>query len=111
MVTGFGKNAKNLLLALHQDPQIEVVEAANGTNYGANLLTPWKSYGTGLNDPNKIEAIKADPAKQRMNSYGGYMIDQIIEECKPDIYLGVEDIWAFQSYETKPWWNKINKVL
>ena len=111
MVTGFGKNAKNLLLALHKDPQIEVVEAANGTTYGANLLTPWKSYGTGLNDPNKIEAIKADPAKQRMNSYGGYTIDEIIEDCKPDVYLGIEDIWAFQAYETKPWWNKINKVL
>ena len=111
MVTGFGKNAKNLLLALHEDPDIEVIEAANGVNYGANLLTPWKSYGTGLTDKNKLEAIKNDSLKQRCASYGGYTIDEIIEDCKPDIYLGIEDIWAFQAYDTKPWWNKINKVL
>ena len=79
MVTGFGKNAKNLLLALHEDPDIEVIEAANGVNYGANLLTPWKSYGTGLTDKNKLEAIKNDSLKQRCASYGGYTIDEIIE--------------------------------
>lgn len=111
MVTGFGKNAKNVLLALHEDPDIEVIEAANGVNYGTNLLTPWKSYGTGLADRNKLEAIKNDPLKQRCAAYGGYTIDEIINDCKPDVYLGIEDIWAFQSYETKPWWNKINKVL
>ena len=40
MVTGFGKNTKNVLLALHEDPDIEVIEAANGVNLGANLMTP-----------------------------------------------------------------------
>tara|TARA_R110002020_G_scaffold92416_7_gene223774 strand:- start:1419 stop:3113 length:1695 start_codon:yes stop_codon:yes gene_type:complete len=111
MVTGFGKNAKNLLLALHKDPDIEVIEAANGAAYGANLMTPWRSYGTGLNDSRKINAVKGDQLKERHASYGGYTIDEIIEDCKPDVYLGIEDIWAFQSYEEKPWWNKINKVL
>ena len=111
LVTGFGKNIKTLLLALHEDPDIEVVEAANGVNYGADLMTPWESYGTGVSDPNMINSIKGDHMKERYASYGGYMIDKIIEDCKPDVYLGIEDIWAFTEYHKKPWWNKINKVL
>ena len=111
MVTGFGKNARNILLALHQDPNIEVFEAENGVRFGTDLLTPWKSYGTLNQHPNVLQQIQGDGLKERYNSYGGYAIDEIVEDCKPDIYIGVEDIWAFPQYEEKPWWNKINKVL
>ena len=111
MVTGFGKNARNILLALHQDPNIEVFEAANGVRFGTDLLTPWKSYGTLNQHPNILQQIQGDGLKERYNSYGGYAIDEIVEDCKPDIYIGVEDIWAFHQYEQKPWWNKINKIL
>ena len=111
MVTGFGKNARNIILALHQDPNIEVFEAANGVRFGTDLLTPWKSYGTLNQHPNILQQIQGDGLKERYNSYGGYAIDEIVEDCKPDIYIGVEDIWAFPQYEQKPWWNKINKIL
>ena len=111
MVTGFGKNARNILLALHKDPDIEVVEAANGVRFGADLMTPWETYGTGPINPNLLQAIQGDPPKERMASYGLYTIDEIINKCKPDIYLRIEDIWAFGDYHKKPWWNKINKVL
>lgn len=111
LVTGFGKNAKNILMHLHEDPDIEVIEAGNGSKYGADLLTPWKSYGTHPTDINILNAIKGDGPKERMAQYGYYTIDDIVEDCKPDVYLGVEDIWAFSEYQNKPWWNKINKVL
>ena len=111
LVTGFGKNAKNILLALHKDPDIEVIEAANGVKYGADLLTPWESYGTHPSNPSVLQAIQGDGPKERMAQYGYYTIDEIVEKCKPDVYLGVEDIWAFTDYHSKPWWNKINKVL
>ena len=111
MVTGFGKNARNILLALHQDPNIEVFEAANGVRFGTDLLTPWKSYGTLNQHPNILQQIQGDGLKERYNAYGGYAIDEIVEDCIPDIYIGVEDIWAFPQYEQKPWWNKINKIL
>lgn len=111
LVTGFGKNARNVLLGLNEDPDIEVIEAANGPRYGADLMTPWESYGTQPINSSLIQAIQGDPAKERGASYGFYTIDQIIDECKPDVYLGIEDIWAFGGYEHKPWWNKINKVL
>ena len=111
LVTGFGKNARNILLYLHQDPDVEVVEAANGCRYGADLMTPWESYGTHPTNPNILEQIKGDGPKERMAQYGYYTIDEIIEKTKPDVYLGIEDIWAFSEYDKKPWWNKINKVL
>ena len=111
LVTGFGKNAKNILMHLHEDPDIEVIEAGNGSKYGADLLTPWQSYGTHPTDINILNAIKGDGPKERMAQYGYYTIDDIVEDCKPDVYLGVEDIWAFSDYQNKPWWNKINKVL
>ena len=111
LVTGFGKNARNILLALHNDPDIEVIEAGNGVKYGSDLLTPWESYGTHPTDPAVLNFIQGDPSKERMASYGFYTIDDIVEKCNPDVYLGIEDIWAFGEYTKKPWWNKINKVL
>jgi glycosyltransferase involved in cell wall biosynthesis len=111
MVTGFGKNMRNLLLALHNDPDIEVIEAANGVPYGADVKTPWKCYGTAPSDPNLMNEIGNDGMKQRMASYGYYCIDKIIEECKPDIYLGIEDIWAFKDFEKKPWWNTLRTII
>lgn len=111
LVTGFGKNAKNILLALHNDPHIEVIEAGNGAKFGADLLTPWESYGTHPSDPSFLRSIQGDGPKERMAQYGYYTIDEIVEKSKPDVYLGIEDIWAFAEYHKKPWWNKINKVL
>lgn len=111
LVTGFGKNAKNILLALHNDPHIEVIEAGNGAKFGADLLTPWESYGTHPSDPSILRSIQGNGQKERMAQYGYYTIDEIVEKSKPDVYLGIEDIWAFSEYHKKPWWNKINKVL
>jgi len=111
LVTGFGKNARNILLELHKDQDIEVIEAANGVKYGADLMTPWESYGTHPTNPSILQAIKGDGPKERMAQYGFYTIDEIIEKCNPDVYLGIEDIWAFSEYQNKPWWGKLNKVL
>ena len=39
------------------------------------------------------------------------MIDNAIKEFKPDVYIGIEDIWAFDGFAEKPWWNKINSMI
>jgi len=111
MVTGFGKNMKNILLALHNDPNIEVFEAANGVQYGRDVLTPWKSFGTYPTDQNLLKVVEKDPAKKRAAQYGYYTIDKIVEEVQPDVFLGIEDVWAFRQYEEKPWWNKTKKII
>ncbi len=111
MVTGFGKNMKNVLLALYRDPDIEVIEAANGVPYGRDINTPWESYGTYPSDPKTLKVIEKEPAKKRAAQYGFYTIDKIVEKVKPDVFLGIEDIWAFREYEKKPWWNKTKKII
>ena len=111
MVTGFGKNMKNVLLALYRDPDIEVIEAANGVPYGRDINTPWESYGTYPSDPKTLKVIEKEPAKKRAAQYGFYTIDKIVEKVNPDVFLGIEDIWAFREYEKKPWWNKTKKII
>src|SRR5210317_9563 len=85
MVTGFGKNMKNILLALYRDPDVEVIEAANGVPYGKDIKI--------------LNAIEKDPAKKRAAQYGFYTIDEIVEKVKQDVFLGIEDVWAFRQYE------------
>lgn len=109
-LTGFGKNMKNILMNFYQDDRFEIVEAANGVSFGADLKTPWKSYGTFPSDPRILQEIKQDPQKERLAQYGNYTIDQIVEKEKPDIVVGIEDIWAFD-WAKKRWFDNIHTVI
>ena len=111
--TGFGKNAKNILRYLFNTNKYDIVEAANGLPFSSEETQkqPWKAYGT-LPSQQKIEQLKAqDPNIERSLGYGAGMIDEIIKLEKPDIYIGVEDIWGFNGYWDKPWWDKINSII
>ena len=109
--TGFGKNKKNILRYLFKTNKYNIVELANGMHIDdpATKSTPWKCYGS-LPDKQRLSQI-SDPSQQRSAGYGAEMIDKIIQEVKPDVYLGIEDIWAFQGFYNKPWWNKINSMV
>ena len=111
--TGFGKNAKNILTYLHQTGKYEVVEACNGTQENEESLKqmPWKTIGTVPSDPEIQKHWQSDPNRARSLGYGGALIDKIIKEEKPDIYIGAEDIWAFNGYWNKKWWNKIHCLI
>lgn len=111
--TGFGKNAKNILRYLFSTGKYEIIEAANGMPFEGPETSrqPWKSYGT-LPTQQKAEQLKSQsPGIENSFGYGSGMIDEIIDLVKPDIYIGVEDIWGFNGYWDKPWWNKINSVI
>jgi glycosyltransferase involved in cell wall biosynthesis len=111
--TGFGKNAKNILRYLFSTGKYEIIEAANGMPFEGPETSrqPWKSYGT-LPTQQKAEQLKSqNPGIENSFGYGSGMIDEIINLVKPDIYIGVEDIWAFNGYWDKPWWNKINSII
>ena len=111
--TGFGKNAKNILRYLHKTNKYEIIEFANGMQWGHPSFSsrPWKAQGSLPNNPALIKEMNSDQTKARMGGYGAYSIDQAIKEYKPDIYIGCEDIWAFANYWEKPWWNKINNMI
>ena len=98
--TGFGKNAKNILRHLYKTGKYEIIELANGVQWGDPSLNlrPWKAQGSLPNNPAVIQKLHKDQNQARLAGYGGLSIDQAIKEYKPDVYLGVEDIWAFNKF-------------
>lgn len=111
--TGFGKHTKNILLYLQKTGKYDIVEFSNGVKWGDPSLEtlPWKCQGSLPNNPALLRKLNQDPNLARSAGYGGQMIDKFIEEEKPDVYIGIEDIWAFSSYTDKKWWNKINCMI
>ena len=55
--------------------------------------------------------VQRNPGAIRPMHYGHNMIDKAIAEIKPDVYIGVEDIWAFGGFWDKPWWDKTNSMI
>ena len=111
--TGFGKNSKNVLQYLYSTGKYEIIEAANGfpKSYQPLSTLPWKCVGTLPDDKAKLARLNQDPTLARSASYGSETIDELIKEHKPDIYIGAEDIWAFNNYWERKWWNKINCMV
>lgn len=111
--TGFGKHTKNILLYLQKTGKYDLVEFSNGIKWGDPSLQnlPWKCEGSLPNSPSLLKKLNEDPSLARSASYGAYSIDKIIEREKPDLYIGIEDIWAFSGYTDKKWWNKINCMI
>ena len=113
ILTGFGKNAKNVLNYLYSTGKYELVELSNGTSKGHPELSlrPWKCVGGMPNDKATIDKINQDPSLSKLAQYGSLRIDDVIKEERPDVYIGVEDIWGLSSFTKKPWWNKINCMV
>ena len=106
--TGFGKNVKNILSYLARQGKYDIVEAANGVRYSDPKLEllPWRAVGTLPDDEKLLQEINQNPQRARGAGYGHEMIDKIMAEERPDLYIGMEDIWAFEGFYEKDWWNK-----
>ena len=111
--TGFGKHCKNILQYLYKTGKYKIIELANGSQW-SNPTTnnkPWESRGSLPDNQALLQQLNSDPHRARQAGYGAEMIDAAIKEFKPDIYIGVEDIWAFAGYWDKPWWDKLNHMI
>jgi glycosyltransferase involved in cell wall biosynthesis len=108
--TGFGKNKRNIMRYLHNTGKYELIELANGVEWSAPQLSlmPWRAVGSALP---KATLLGMDKNRQREEGYGSSAVDRAVKEFKPDVYIGMEDIWAFKDYHVKPWWNKINCMV
>ena len=108
--TGFGKNKKNILRYLFNTGKYNLIELANGIQWKEpqTETVPWTCRGA-LPPPNEMEGL--NPEQQMQEGYGNKLVDKAIEEFKPDVYIGIEDIWAFGGYSNKPWWNQINTMV
>jgi len=111
--TGFGKNAKNVLKYLYKTKKYDIVEFANGIPWNHPKLqnSPWKTIGSLPEDQGLIQQLNKDPQLARAAGYGSNMVDQLISQEKPDLYIGSEDIWAFNGYMQRDWWNKTNCMI
>ena len=111
--TGFGKHKKNLLKHLYKTGKYEIVELCNAKNNQDESIQnlPWKTIGTLPSDASTIKKIQKDAGRARNAGYGHETIDSIVKEEQPDIYLGIEDIWAFTGFTKRSWWNKINCII
>ena len=113
ILSGFGKNAKNILKYLASTNKYEIIEFANGVSKSHEELKtlPWEAEGGLPSDQETINRINRDPNLGRSASYGALRIDDVIKKHKPDVYIGTEDIWGLSGYIKKPWWNKINCMV
>ena len=87
-----------------------LVELCNGMQWNdpVSETVPWPCRGSML-PPQLLEGLS--PEEQRAEGYGKKLVDQAIREFKPDVYIGAEDIWAFNEFHHKPWWNKVNTMI
>lgn len=113
MFTGFGKHKKNLLSYLYKTGKYDLIELSNGFTWESEQVqyVPWKSYGMLPEDPEILKEISIDERRKNAAGYGAEMIDYAIQELKPDIYLGIEDVWAFNGFQDKEWWNKVHCII
>ena len=111
--TGFGKNCKNVISYLYSTGKYNIIEACNGHRKSSPQLSkmPWKCVGTLPDDIERLKMLNNDPNLARRAGYGGETIDDLIKEFKPDLYIGAEDIWAFNEYWDRKWWNKTNCMV
>jgi len=111
--TGFGRNSKELLSYLYDTGKYEIYHYCCGAVRNSQELdrTPWKSLGALPSDKNLLMKLNQDPQQGRDVNYGGYFINDVIKEVKPDVYIGVQDIWGVETCTKKEWYDKITSAI
>lgn len=111
--TGFGRVAKTILAYLYNTNKYEIIHYCCGVQKSNPELnkTPWRSIGSLPDGQLEIEKIVNDPQKTKLASYGNLYLDEIIKKEKPDIYIGVQDIWGLDFAIKSEWFSKINSII
>jgi len=112
--TGLAENSKTLLRYLHSRGHEVANYCTQGTptNHPHLQFTPWRSFGCIPPDQNLINQLNSDPGLARDASYGSVNIDAVINEWKPTIWIGSDDLWSFPlaHYADKQWFKHINSI-
>jgi hypothetical protein len=111
--TGFGRTAKAILTYLHDLDKYDIVHLSCGKRQRSPDLqkTPWKSIGTIPNTPLEIDEVNKDREGSQKAFYGEYNLNKVIHEEKPDLYIGIQDIWGLTHAIEKPWYSKITSAV
>lgn len=112
--TGFGNYTKYILSYLYRTGKYEIANFACGvgSNDNSHLKFPWKTYPSiPVERQDIIQRANTDPNFGRMLSYGEPLLEEVIKDFKPDVYIGVQDWWGAPDFAIeKKFWNKINCV-
>lgn len=114
MLTGFGKNTKNVLTYLQKTGKYELLEYASQMVDGhPDLQTlPWKARGALPNNQHVINELNRDPHKARLAAYGELNCVDVVKDFLPDVAFFVEDRWGSAEWaKNKPFINKIHNVF
>lgn len=111
--TGFGRNAKAIFKYLFNTGKYDLVHYCCGMNWSnmEHKKLPWKSIGSLPDDQRELEQLNRDPYAARQASYGAYLLDKVIEQEKPDIYIAIQDIWGVDFAIEKPWFKNISSAI
>jgi hypothetical protein len=111
--TGFGRAAKAIISYLYKTNKYEIVHYCCGIQKSNPELnrTPWKSIGCLPDKKSELEELIKDVSKSKSASYGDLYLDELIKSEKPDIYIGVQDIWGLDFAINSKWFNKINSII
>lgn len=112
--TGLAESGKFLAQWLARTGKYDLTYYCSQSSVGDSNHSrqPWKSRGCIPTDPQIISQLNQDPLRARTASYGGFLIDSVVKEEKPDILWCSDDIWAFGGEFFKaPWWSQIHSIL
>ncbi len=117
--TGFARNARLLLEYLYKTGKYDLVHfCCNSPVSNPDLQrTPWKSIGCTPDFQHEVDAYLAQfppehrEPRARMLCYGDLYLDRAIEAEKPDVYMGVQDIWGVDFSIDRHWFDKITSVI
>jgi glycosyltransferase involved in cell wall biosynthesis len=111
--TGFGRTAKAILVYLYNLNKYDIVHYCCGEREDSIELqkTPWKSIGCVTSDPREKKLLAESEDKSKKAYYGVYNLDKVISQEKPDIYIGIQDIWGLIHAIEKPWFKKITSII
>lgn len=107
--TGFGKAARLVLTHLYNTDKYDIVHFCCGLapDHPEFERLPWKSIGalpnTGID--------QRDPKVTQMAGYGAFSIDAVMRKERPDVYIGVQDIWGCDFAISKPWFEPENMAI
>lgn len=107
--SGFGRCAKALLTYLYNTGKYEICHYSCGNKHSDPQLsrTPWRSVGTLPDDPKELQRLQADPSTAKTANYGALLLDKVVKNFEPDIYIAAQDIWGIDFALSKPWYNSI----
>lgn len=110
--TGFGRNAKAILSYLYKTKKYDIHQYCCSVGHSDPALkaVPWNAVGCIPDDKAKVNEILKDQVQSKLLGYGGVMIDEVINQIKPDVLISAQDIWGIDFTLNKPWFKNIHKA-